>query len=1572
MDFSSDGDMLASVSTSPDFMLTIWDWKDEKMGLHSKAFGQDVWNVKFSKDDGKRLTTSGIGHIRFWKMASTFTGLKLQGHIGKFGKIDLSDVESFVELPDGKVLSGTEVGSLLLWEGNFIKCRFVLVGGKSCHAASVTYVGFDRQEQAVITASSDGQIKWWDFTSIDTAEVDSDHSMDFELLPLAEYSLPEGLGVRSLVDGGTINNERKFIIFTTAGSAMSIRILPSAPGSGPQDMKVVQVVNQAKNKHMAATDFEVVSQEDSPSRSSDFVIETKVFGAFHAGRIVGLDCSPVCNWIATCGVDGKVYVTNAESRKVIVSREFRNPATCLAWLGTALDPRGLSFAVGFGDGSMRILTIESDSNSAPFLARKAVIKPHNGSVSCISFSPDESYVASAGRDGSVFFFKCKASNGEETISIEPIRFINVSGMAQAAPGSSVFCSQIDWSNSSSHVLLSCSDKVVREVDISELYELGFVDNKDALTFEITLPYRSITPIVDVIAGKNGVMKVYQPPQFSVEGKTEGADGGSAETPQSPTKSFKAKDDSEPLKCITKVGSLLYSANRAERGYFGSLSLTSSQYLLCEINREDTNKFKELTMGLYAPDGKEFRKVPEPREVVYSKSKRFVTVSLSDGTIQVRPSEYLEVFCAAKAHNGLSQGAVRAIMSFDDRYLFSIGNDGCLAVHRVRSEVLKSLAVPVFKDLDAGVYGSSCTRPEATKEEPRFLDFVSPLREDIQYVEFFGPDVLPLVKAVEVVAKTEEAQDISPDAYSIQDNRLKMEEDAKRSAAEELKSRVKASVRALRKDYEKILKENETVPLLVRLKYNDLTIDSAYFDILSNIGQEMKEEVHRERAYLSEISEKRLHKLKRRLVPDLLMEEMKLRCFDIEEYRRTKDPSYQARSSVCEVWSFRIVSLDPYVRKLVDQVRSEVRQQELRESQQRSNDIAQKKALDVMEDMKQRLLKKDDPAKADNGQGEKTGDAAAEETSAARLRLRLRKERKEELQKHIQARPSENDDDERDVLAIKTAEKTIGDFKLKCSDDYEVPEDQRINAVKKLRQMAMLEESMLMLRLKFNERFLYLRNLKKEIISNTLRCNARIREIDAELNQEHLSFHLWQPVLDPSEFPDDFEEVTRQELSNYKLHLKETVWDKSLPPPQVSVKGERVKVVVNKKTDALEVVRDGIAVKSVRDERSQLEIQLHDATESAAAKRSNHSKKYYEVDESFVASSGPDMSGKSIEGAIPCLHFARHLVQSKMNTPTMSTYHKWMVERRRQALIFERDMTLKNIESNILSFKLAIDELRADRHRITSDLKLSEFKLLTLFQEYRLLLTFEGRDNALHQKQLRCKGEESEIVTLSLDNKVKLEGKIEEIQTWNDKLAQITSEFKQILPENHPYIETLTKIFKKKIKRSKPGAENDNDEEEEEDFDDDDDEEEDDEEVEDICPPGCDQSLFEKILELREKKLDTEEVCNDIQKTIDDLKKTADRLKQREKQIIKEAQQTEYEVQQFQLQKQAALNQIKVVVPLRLSQLFSFESSGLLTGPSDKSTESEADDALVGEQSLDSQRRLLAHISIASHSLFSTR
>ncbi len=48
-------------------------------------------------------------------------GLKLQGDIGKFGNVELSDVAAYVEVPNGKIIAGTETGTLLLWDGNLIQ-----------------------------------------------------------------------------------------------------------------------------------------------------------------------------------------------------------------------------------------------------------------------------------------------------------------------------------------------------------------------------------------------------------------------------------------------------------------------------------------------------------------------------------------------------------------------------------------------------------------------------------------------------------------------------------------------------------------------------------------------------------------------------------------------------------------------------------------------------------------------------------------------------------------------------------------------------------------------------------------------------------------------------------------------------------------------------------------------------------------------------------------------------------------------------------------------------------------------------------------------------------------------------------------------------------------------------------------------------------------------------------------------------------------------------------------------------------------------------------------------------------
>ena len=90
-------------------------------------------------------------------MAKTFTGLKLQGQLGKFGKTEISDIEGYVELPDGKVLSGSEWGNLLLWDGGLIKVQIARKGRKPCHTGTIQQIVMDEGE--LMTIGSDGFIR---------------------------------------------------------------------------------------------------------------------------------------------------------------------------------------------------------------------------------------------------------------------------------------------------------------------------------------------------------------------------------------------------------------------------------------------------------------------------------------------------------------------------------------------------------------------------------------------------------------------------------------------------------------------------------------------------------------------------------------------------------------------------------------------------------------------------------------------------------------------------------------------------------------------------------------------------------------------------------------------------------------------------------------------------------------------------------------------------------------------------------------------------------------------------------------------------------------------------------------------------------------------------------------------------------------------------------------------------------------------------------------------------------------------------------------------------------------------
>lgn len=56
--------------------------------------------------------------------------------------MELSDVIGYYIHPDGKVLSGTEYGNLLLWEGNLIKCVIFIDEATKCHNGCINVLLF--------------------------------------------------------------------------------------------------------------------------------------------------------------------------------------------------------------------------------------------------------------------------------------------------------------------------------------------------------------------------------------------------------------------------------------------------------------------------------------------------------------------------------------------------------------------------------------------------------------------------------------------------------------------------------------------------------------------------------------------------------------------------------------------------------------------------------------------------------------------------------------------------------------------------------------------------------------------------------------------------------------------------------------------------------------------------------------------------------------------------------------------------------------------------------------------------------------------------------------------------------------------------------------------------------------------------------------------------------------------------------------------------------------------------------------------------------------------------------------
>ncbi|XP_063689304.1 cilia- and flagella-associated protein 44-like isoform X22 [Bolinopsis microptera] len=639
LSFSPDGAKLASLGSSPDYMLTIWDWKREKIILRSKAHGQDVFRVTFSTEIEGQLTTGGLGHIKFWKMAATFTGLKLQGELGKYGRTAISDIEGYVELPDGKVLSGSEWGNMLLWDGDLIKCELSSTENKNCHKGQIQEIFLDEGE--LITAGADGSVKIWDFETIDGADVLEEDAM-FPMEPMSEMHVGDGVSIISMCKTVTENNDTNSMWLAQDASGGIWRL-----------------------------DISVSLTKKAP----------ELIQSYHAGPVRGIAPCSYTHMAASMGADGTVRVFDYLRKHTLVRKKYKSGGSCILWPGRNVDSKCVTLIGGFSDGVIRVMTLdyaEQESEYELKISLQHALKPHKGEVTAMIIDDEGKTLVTGSKDDCTLFFFDITSN-----------YLPIGFMKLEAP-----VTTMAWSNSSKRVLVGLSSGVVLEV---ECPDSGEVDS--SVTYEIQpgskinrYEFKSIGYKIKKAAHEMVKIKKEEEQQKRLD-KIMVDEGEEAYLEEKKAIEDTNSAEEDPVFEPPTVSNQIIKIFPYEDRFYLSLDGTDTGALYeCTFNDPLADMPTPPSMrGRWVRlNGEPLRVIDmdtdiEIHEINLMQDGSNVMVGMGDGTIRIHKKlegSGLQMGppFTLPAH---SSGSVNGIMtSFDTRFLISGGNDGNLFVYKV--------------------------------------------------------------------------------------------------------------------------------------------------------------------------------------------------------------------------------------------------------------------------------------------------------------------------------------------------------------------------------------------------------------------------------------------------------------------------------------------------------------------------------------------------------------------------------------------------------------------------------------------------------------------------------------------------------------------------------------------------------------------------------------------------------------------------------------------------------------------------------------------------------------------------
>ncbi|OQS05147.1 phytophthora infestans avirulence-associated protein 3.4F-A [Thraustotheca clavata] len=1079
--FSEDGMKLASVGAAPDFLLTVWNWMGEQMILRCKAFGQEVFNVQFAPNDNGFLTTSGTGHIRFWKMASTFTGLKLQGDIGKFGKSELSDIEAFCVLPDKKVLSSTERGALLLWDGNFIKCEIVQGNRQRAHNGPINVIKYEPETKQIVTAGADGTIKWWHFQDIDQADVKEDETV----------ALVEPKEVAHIIT--------KSLHHTTT----------------PADIRGLV---RGLDHYLIQDGHGLIHRYDTETKLVTELMEC------HAGSISGVGTSPCEHVCATCGIDGAVTCWDYTTGASLYTSRFNTGATALAYAPKMHDVQGKTVAIAFQDGVIRIL-----ERGPTTWHRVHVFKPHNQPITCMAYSPDGRYFVSASQDNTAFIFQCPSLG-----KYEPV------GFKTFASGQAI--RHLSWRMDSKAILFTCLNGLVGEVELPSIYD------EERTTYELDTELKTFT--------------------FRRTRKLTSSELSQMLSEPSTDKLTSYNLAPNPTGAVLGFGEVEVAPDSPALIQAAVYCCMSSSCFLVSVGGAHTGQLYKCLWGKTFP----MDTLPDDptgliQSFTRSYSGNFLLCGNANGKVQIRASLSPFAFLNLELHDQASAGTSATALAFDDSFLVSGGSDGQLVVTRLQAQKILTTAEnmternatkiteakKVYQTAHDQLAAKNDVRQQGDGSEPtanlfmhnpifagalaymQFIDGVSvteaeELQGAVQLIEkaaegTFG-SVLSVDLSTEPQVNHKEAPDITNrEAYTIQDAKLKLEADIRANSALAKKNRTRAIIAEMQDEFRRLQVLDSTHEPMARLEEHLWNIDPEYGTMLLANGDKQCEEVRKEMAYLFEQSELLLGKMRRKYVGNLAVELITLHGFQNGLY----------------VQSFRTLRMSDELQDRLRLIHLDLQEaqknQKARDDMRTVLDFVHKPKSDNQPDDGDRS--KHSSTRSVEEVAQSTNEGAGPSSHRFEYRKLMRVQRKARIQAWESKKPREDADDPRDVAAIFFANTHMEDFKLKTSANYVVPEEQRVNAMKKRKQMALLEEKMYDITMNFNAKVLELRELKHRLVEQIQEDINLLESLEKKLKTEPFNPETkWAlpnmtPLLDLNEWPEQRERVLDSHIEEYQ-------------------------------------------------------------------------------------------------------------------------------------------------------------------------------------------------------------------------------------------------------------------------------------------------------------------------------------------------------------------------------------------------------------------------------------------------------